>query len=394
MAIDTADTRATPSPGPQAAEDLPPPVSSGKRVWRRFTKHRMAVVSMWVLLGLYVMMAFAEFFAPYGMASEDRERAYQPPAIIRLTDPDGRFVGPYIHDMKKVTDTASLFQAGGTADVKLGEWTEDRSVRYPIRFFVKGEPYRLMGLIPGDIHLVGIEGTATRFYLLGGDENGRDVFSRLFFGARVSLTVGIVALLIVIPLGTLIGGIAGYFGGWVDTCLMWVVETLMAFPSFYLLLLLFGVTYKWDITPTQRYFVIIAILSLIGWTGLARVIRGMVLSIKQQEYVEAARAAGASDLWIIVRHLIPQTATWIIISMSLSIPGYIYGESVLSLLGLGVQPPDASWGNMLEGPSRNVSDLLLHPWLLSPGIAIVITTVAWNFFGDGLRDAFDAKRKV
>ncbi len=379
---------------PRRAEDLPPPISGGRRVWRRFTKHRLAVFSMWLLAIFYIMMALAEFFAPYGMASEDRERAYQPPSSIHFVDDQGKLVGPYVRDIKKASDQGTLFQAGGTAEVALGEWVEDKTARYPIKLLAKGEPYKVLGVIPSDVHLFGVDTDRTRFYALGGDENGRDVLTRLFFGARVSLTVGIVALIIVIPMGTLVGGIAGYFGGWIDTALMWVVETIMAFPSFYLLLLLFGVTYKWDISPTQRYFLIITILSLISWTGLARVIRGMVLAIKQQEYVEAARAAGAGDMWIIVRHLLPQTATWVVISISLSIPGYIYGESVLSLLGLGVQPPDASWGNMLEGPSRNVSDLMLHPWLLSPGIAIVITTVAWNFFGDGLRDAFDAKRKV
>jgi peptide/nickel transport system permease protein len=363
------------------------------RVWRRFRKHRMAMLSMWILGIAYLMMAFAEFFAPYSLASEDRTRAYQPPAIIHFRDAEGHWRMPFIHDQKQANDTSSLFTAGGSTESSVGGWTEDRSRAYPLALFVHGEPYRLFGLIPSDRHLLGIRDAGTRFYLLGGDSEGRDLFSRLFFGARVSLTVGIVALLITIPVGTMVGGAAGYFGGVVDTALSWLVETIMAFPTFYLLLALLGVTYKWNISSTQRFFLITIILSFLSWAGLARVIRGMVLSLKQQEYIEAAHAAGASHFWIITRHLIPQTATWVVVSVSLSIPGYIYGESVLSLLGLGVQPPDASWGNMME-PALNVSDLMLHPWMLAPGLCIVVITVAWNLIGDGLRDAFDAKRKI
>jgi len=373
-------------------EELPPPVSASRRVWRRLVKHRMAFAAMWVLLLIYAMTAFAEFIAPYGLASEDRNRAYQPPAVVHVRDHDGAWRMPFVYDWIKESDTTSLFSAGSSTDTSFGRWLEDKRTRHPIKVLVKGEPYKLLGLFESDVHLFGVD-TGTRFYLLGGDAAGRDLLSRLFFGSRVSLTVGIVALVFVIPLGTLVGGAAGYFGGKVDTALMWLVETIMAFPTFYLLITLSGVTAKWEISPTQRYYLITLILALFGWAGLSRVIRGMVLSIKEQEYVQAARAAGASDFWIITRHLIPQTATWVIVSATISIPGYIYAESFLSLLGLGVQPPDASWGNMLE-PALNVSDLLLHPWVLAPGVAIVITTVAWNFFGDGLRDAFDARRKV
>ncbi|MBM3273708.1 MAG: ABC transporter permease [Candidatus Sericytochromatia bacterium] len=378
---------------PPGSDELPPPISSAQRVWRRFKKHKLAYGALWLLVFIYLLMAFADFFAPYGMASEDRTRSYQPPAAIHLRDDGGRWQLPFIYDRIQESDRSSLFSAGGSTDTTFGAWHEDKRKVYPLKLFVKGEPYKLFGLIETDRHFFGIESTQTRFYLLGGDSAGRDVFSRLFFGARVSLMVGLVALLVVIPIGTLVGGLAGYFGGRIDTCLMWLVETILAFPTIFLLITMAGVTAKWDITPMQRFVMITVILALLGWASLARVIRGMVLSIKAQEYVEAARAAGASDMWIIGRHLLPQTATWVIISATLSIPGYIYAESFLSLLGLGVQQPDASWGNMLE-PARNVSDLILHPWVLAPGFAIVLTTVAWNFFGDGMRDAFDAKRRV
>ncbi|MBM3260587.1 MAG: ABC transporter permease [Candidatus Sericytochromatia bacterium] len=391
MSQDTLST--TPPSARPAADALPPPIPARTRFWRRFRKHRPAFIALWLLLAVYLVMALADVFAPYSPLSEDRNRAFQPPAEIHLRDDSGNWHAPFIYDRKKQDDYSAIFEAGAPATMTLGEWQEDRTVRHNLAFWVKGEPYRILGLVPGDRHVFGIEGQAAPIYLLGADNAGRDQFSRLLFGARVSLTVGIIALLIVIPVGTLVGGAAGYFGGWIDTVLMWLVETVLAFPTFYLLLALFGVTYKWDITPTQRFYVITIILSFLGWAGLARVIRGMVLSLKHQEYIEAARAAGAGHLWIITRHLLPQTATWVVISVSLSIPGYIYGESVLSLLGLGVQPPDASWGNMLE-PALNVSDLVTHPWLLAPGVAIVFVTVAWNFLGDGLRDAFDSKRRV
>ncbi|MFP5502762.1 MAG: ABC transporter permease, partial [Candidatus Sericytochromatia bacterium] len=211
-------------------------------------------------------------------------------------------------------------------------------------------------------------------------------------GTQISLSIGLVAVAISTILGIVLGGISGYFGGWVDNILMRIVEALMAFPSFYLLLFLFSVTYKWEISPTQRYYVIVLILSLIGWTSLSRVIRGQVLSLRQMEYVEASLATGASSLWVITKHILPQTATWVTISASLMVPGFILGESALSMLGLGVQQPAASWGNLLED-ARSISSLTLHPWLIIPGFFIVLTVVAFNFFGDGIRDAFDAKTK-
>lgn len=381
MATVNTETMTKPN-APQAEDELPPMVSTRARIWRRFTKHKMAVAGMWILGVMYVLMIFAEFVAPYTETYEDRNKSYQPPTAIHWVH-DGQFIGPFIYDQVEEFDTETLLSA----------YTEDRSTPYKIKLFVKGPEYKMWGLIPGDVHLFGVEGDQARLYLLGADQAGRDILSRLFYGARVSLTVGLVAIAIVIPLGMLIGGIAGYFGGWIDNVLMRGVEALMAFPSFYLLLALFGVTYHWDITPTQRYFVITMILALIGWTSLSRVIRGMVLSIKQQEYVEASRAAGASHLWVIVKHILPQTASWVIVSVSLMVPSYILGESALSMLGLGVQQPSASWGNMLE-EARSLASLSLHPWLLAPGFVIVATVVAFNFFGDGLRDAFDSKKRV
>lgn len=352
-------------------------ITTRDRIVRRFFKHRMAVASLAFLAVLYVVMIFADVLSPYGEATANRHRSFMPPTPVYVDSG-----GLYVRDAEITIDQETLQEVV----------VVDYSKKYRVNFFTQGDEHKIFGLIPTTMHLFGVEAPAG-IYLFGTDQQGRDVFSRTLYGSRVSLTVGIMAIFIVIPLGMLIGGIAGYFGGWIDNALMRVVEALMAFPSFYLLLFLFGVTYKWDISPTQRYYLIILILSLIGWTSLSRVIRGQVLSLKSMEYVEASIATGASHLWVIVKHILPQTATWVTISASLMVPGFILGESALSMLGLGVQQPAASWGNLLED-ARSISNLALHSWLLIPGYFIVVTVVAFNFLGDGIRDAFDAKSRA
>lgn len=371
---------ATPTAAPSQArvvDELPPPVTTNERIRRRFFKHRMAVVSLVTLAVLYLMMIFGGFIAPYAEATEDRGRSFMPPTKVLV---DGG--GLYVRNADVTIDMAT------GAEVV----TVDRSQKYRVKLFVRGDDYHLFGFVPTNLHLFGVDKPAG-IYLFGTDQAGRDIFSRTLYGARISLTVGIMAIFIVIPLGMLIGGISGYFGGWVDNVLMRIVEALQSIPSFYLLLFLFGVTYKWDITPTQRYVLIIMILSLIGWTSLARVIRGQVLALRTQEYVEAALAAGAGALWIITRHILPQTMTWVTISASLMVPFFILSESALSMLGLGVQQPAASWGNLLQD-ATSISALSLHPWLMIPITFILVTVVAFNFVGDGIRDAFDAKSRV
>jgi peptide/nickel transport system permease protein len=243
--------------------------------------------------------------------------------------------------------------------------------------------------IEGDRHLFGTVGPA-KINLLGTDEQGRDQFSRLVFGGRISLFIGLVGIIISFPLGMAVGGIAGYFGGWIDALLMRLVEVLMTIPGIYLLVALAAVLPP-GLSSAQRFFLIVVITSFISWSGLARVIRGQVLSLKEQEYVQAAKALGAGSGRIIVRHILPQTASYIIISATLAVPGFIVAESVLSLIGLGIQQPDPSWGNLLS-IATNASILVLQPWLVwPPALLIILTVLAFNLLGDGLRDALDPR---
>ncbi|MBC7474066.1 MAG: ABC transporter permease [Candidatus Sericytochromatia bacterium] len=355
-------------------------VSTNQKILKRFFKHKLAIMGLAMLAVMYFSILFAEFLAPYGEASADRAKPYASPSRIHFMH-QGKFIGPFIYDYKEEFDNTNL----------TNKKVYNLDMAYPIRFFSHGEPYKLVGLIPSDIHLFTVEAPA-RMYLWGGDLQGRDVFSRILFGGRVSLTIGIIAIAISYPIGLLMGGIAGYFGGLTDTIIMRLVEAIITFPSLYLLLTL-SATLPQGLTSFQRYLLITVILAFIGWAGQARIYRGQVLSLKQMEYVEAARAVGAPHLQIIVKHILPQMSSWIIVSATISIPAYTLGEAALSFLSLGIQDPQASWGLMLQ-EARNISVLQSKPWLLIPGFAIVISVFAFSFFGDGLRDAFDAKKKI
>ncbi len=371
--------------------------------WQKLKRNGPAKFGAMLLLVFYLMVLLADVVAPYSPYASQPDGSLLPPTQIYWRSPQGQFLGPHVYPTTQ-----------GAVDLDTGDRpiNVDFSQPSPIRLFVRGDQYRLFRLslplptrasfsdpqfqevtvfpgIAGDHHLFGAVGEG-RLNLLGTDEQARDQFSRLVHGGRISLSVGLVGILISFPLGLLVGGISGYFGGMTDAILMRLVEVLMTIPSIYLLVALAAVL-PTELTSTQRFLLIVLITSFVGWAGIARVIRGEVLSLREREYVQAARAMGGRSLYIILRHVLPQTASYVIISATLSVPGFILAEAVLSLIGLGIQQPDPSWGNMLS-LATNASILTLQPWLVwSPAILIVLTVLSFNLLGDGLRDALDPR---
>lgn len=346
--------------------------------WRQLTRYKLALASGVVLIAAYVVMLFAEFFAPYALDFTDRTAFYAPPVGVHLRDARGRWhLQPFVYAYR-------------LADPDLRIYGPDVSRAFPIRVFVHGFRYRLLGVVPTDIHLLGVAPPA-RLFLLGSDQFGRDLLSRMLFGSRVSLLIGILVVLVTFPIGMVLGGVAGYYGKLVDNVIMRAVEVLASFPTFYLLLTLASVLPA-TLSSGARVFMIAAVFSLVGWGGLARIIRGLVLSIRELEFVLAARAAGLGDLRVIVRHILPSTSSYVIVAATLSIPGTILGESGLSFLGLGVQEPSTSWG-LLLAQAQSIDVLTHFPWLLLPGLAIVVVILAYNLLGDGVRDALDPRQR-
>lgn len=348
-----------------------------KQLW----KDKFARIALIVLGVIYFALLFADFIAPYTKDFSDRTMAYVPPSKIFTIDENGKLSKPYTYNYKREFDKDELKIV----------YTLDRSKKHYVKFFAKGQSYKFLGLIPMKRHLVTTDGDG-RLFLLGTDINGRDVFSRLLFGGRISMTIGFLALFVLFPIGLLYGGIAGYFGGKVDTIMMRFAEAVMSIPSFYLLIILASILPS-GMTSVQRFMLIVVILALIGWAGFARVVRGMVLSVKNQEFVQAAKSIGASNLRIIIKHVLPQTTSFVIVAMTLSVPSYILSESGLSFLGLGIQQPDASWGNMLK-EAQEYTNIIYRPWLLTPGFLIFIAVLAFNLIGDTIRDVLDPKSKV
>lgn len=350
-------------------------------VLKQLVKDKFSLIALIVLILIYTALLFADFIAPYTKDFSDRDLSYVPPSPIFTITSDGKISRPYTYNYKREFDSNLL-----ETTYKL-----DRSHKYYIKFFSQGMPYKAFGIIPMKRHLITVENEG-RLYLLGGDINGRDVFSRLLFGGRISMTIGFLALFVLFPIGLLYGGISGYFGGKVDIIMMRFAEAVMSIPSFYLLIILAAILPP-NMTSIQRFILIVIILALIGWAGFARVVRGMVLSIKTQEFVESAKAIGLSHMKIILKHILPQTTSYVIVAMTLSVPGYILSESGLSFLGLGIQQPDASWGNMLK-EAQEYSNLLYRPWLLTPGFLIFIAVLSFNLIGDTIRDILDPKSRM
>lgn len=404
--------------------------------WQKLTNNPLARLAAIVLATFYIAVIFADFVAPYSPIAQQPSGSLLPPTHIYWRTDTGKFIGPHIYP---------TIQGPIDLDTGLQKTEVDYSRPAPLRLFVRGNDYRLFELtlpvftsfsfdgditlkelkifkgIPANLHLYGakipaaaqpaatsapsgsisgsngaeetrkaVELVPAYINILGTDNAARDVFSRLVYGGRISLSIGLIATAISMPLGLIVGGISGYFGGAIDSVLMRLVEVIMTIPSIYLLVAL-GVILPPQLTSSERFLLIILIISFIGWAGLARVIRGEVLSLKERTFVQASQSMGGRSLHIIIRHILPQTATYVIITATLTIPSYIVLEAVLSLIGLGIQEPDPSWGNMLSA-GTNAQILVLNPWLIWPPAAlIVITVLSFNLLGDGLRDALDPR---
>ncbi|MBD2387801.1 ABC transporter permease [Cylindrospermum sp. FACHB-282] len=364
--------------------------------WYRLKKNPLARFGAILLLVFYCAVIAADFVAPYDPYASQANGSLLPPTQIHWVSQSGQFIGPHVYPTTQ-----------GDTNLETGDrqLIVDYKKPSPLRLFVSGPKYRLLQMslplppkwnevtifpgIPLDWHLFGTTSEA-KINILGTDDQGRDQFSRLVYGGRISMFIGIFGVAISFPLGLLMGGISGYFGGVIDSIIMRLAEVMMTFPGIYLLVTL-GAVLPPGLTSTQRFILIVVITSVIGWAGLARVIRGQVLSIKEREFVQAARAMGGKPLYIILRHVLPQTASYVIISATLSVPSFIGSEAILSLIGLGIQQPDPSWGNMLTLAS-NASIIVLQPWLIWPPVVLIILTVlSFNLLGDGLRDALDPR---
>ena len=343
-------------------------------MWRRLVGNPSGLAALLVLGFLYGTAILADFLAPYRVSDQNLSNTYHPPTRIFLNR-DGWRVQQYHHPEA----SPGIYLASVGQSVALHWWVE-------------GYPYRLFGLIPMSHHLFGVD-PANRVYLLGSDETGRDVFSRLIEGARISLSIGLIGLGISTAIGLIVGGCAGYFGGWLDSVAMRLTELLMAIPGLYLLLALRS-AFAENFSSEQMFLLITIILSFLGWSGTARVVRGMVLSLRQQPFVQAAEVAGQTPLKILSRHLLPNMAGYLLVASTLTIPGYILGEAALSFLGIGIQEPSASWGLMLSTAQQMKVFRLNFWWMLLPGLAIFVTVIAFNVLGDVLRDIIDPKAQV
>jgi len=353
--------------------------SQGQLIWWRFRKHKLALASSVIVLMFFFIVAFAEFLSPFDADAHSVTSQYAPPQPLRffVETASGRSFSPHVLGLKSVVDTQAMRRV----------FTVDPEKQVPVRFLVHGYSYKLLGIIPTDIHLIGPANKGDAMYLLGADRLGRDVFSRLIFGTRISMTLGLVGVFMSLTFGILLGGISGYFGGWVDITIQRVIEFIMSIPTIPLWLgLSAALPRHWS--PVQVYFAITIILSLTNWTGLARVVRGKFLSLRSEEFVMAARLDGSNEIRIILLHMLPSFTSHIIATATLAIPAMILAETSLSFLGLGLRPPAVSWGVLLQ-EAQNVRSVISAPWLLIPALPVVIAVLAYNFLGDGLRDAAD-----
>ena len=351
--------------------------SQWRLMWIKFTKHKLAIIGSVVVGLLYLAALFHGFLSPYSPI-ERTPYIHLRPQKLHFTH-NGRFIGPFVYGITSRIDSEKFDRV----------YVEDQELLFPITFFTRGSEHKFLGLVKSRLHLFGVpEGGV--ILLLGTDELGRDMLSRILYGSAISLSIGLVGVFLSFILGVILGGISGYYSGPTDTIIQRVIEFLLAMPTIPLWMAL-SVAVPIDWPATRVYFAITVILSLRGWCGLARVVRGKLLETREEDFVMAAKLLGSNDWRIIMRHMLPTFLSYLIVNMTLAIPGMILGETTLSFLGLGLRPPVVSWGVLLQ-KSINIRVVATYPWLMIPAIPVIVTVLAFNFMGDGLRDAADPYR--
>jgi len=352
--------------------------SQWQLIWWKFRKHKLAMIGGVVVIFLYGLVLFCEFISPYKTTTRFSKYLYASPQKLHFVHPEQGFrLRPFVYDLKREVDP----------DTYRRTFVEDTSNYYDVRFFVHGVPYKFWGFWETDLHLMGTAEPDAPFFLMGTDRLGRDVLTRVIYGTRISLTIGLVGVALNFFLGMLLGGLSGYLGGVMDTIIQRAIDFLISIPTLPLWMGLAAAVPR-DWPPLRIYFGIVIVLSIVGWTGLARVVRGKLLSLREEDFVMAAQLAGAGHMRIIARHLLPSFFSYIIVQLTLAIPSMILGETSLSFLGLGLQPPVVSWGVLLQD-AQDVGSIAHYPWLLIPVFFVISTVLAFNFMGDGLRDAAD-----
>ena len=368
-------TPATPDPTSESASDRLSYASQRQLVWFKFRRHKVALVSVGVLAALYVLAVFADFFAPYPKNYRIPDAQFSSPTRIRVFDPATGISAPFVYAGRKELDEATFTY----------RTVPDLSRKLTLSYFTLGAPYKILGLIPTRIRLFGV--AAGYVALFGTNNLGMDIYSQTLYAARISLSVGLIGVLISFLLGVVLGGVSGYLGGFVDDAIQRLIEFILSLPQLPLWIAL-SATIPNTWSGIETFFAITIILSFIGWTGLARVVRGRLISMREDDYVMAAKVAGATDRRVILNHLLPGFLSYLVVSITLAVPHMILGETTLSFLGLGILPPEVSWGSMMQ-QARSLIVIFNYPWHLIPTVFIVTAVLAFNFVGDGLRDAAD-----